>query len=332
MTTARTPAPQSRDGLVLRPLAGPEELDLFLGLEYVLDDELAEDLGTGRRLPEWMWVALRGDRVVARIAWWTGVPGGEPQALDFFDLDPALPAEERIATGLRLLETATAAVVPAGAPRPEYGRFLPSDWREDDTVREQLETLFAVLERAGARPLVERLRLEWRPGTPVAEPSGRLAFRPVRDREDLVALMTPVMAGTLDAHGQADLASGLSAREAAEQHYDEEFAHYASPREWWRIAELPGTAEPVGFVVPARNNYHHTIAYIGVLPAHRGHGYIDDVLREGTALLAARDVPRIRAATDLGNVPMANAFARAGYVNFQRAINFVWDVPGTTGS
>jgi hypothetical protein len=66
----------------------------------------------------------------------------------------------------------------------------------------------------------------------VSEPTGRLEFRPVRDREDLVALMTPVMEGTLDAHGRADLASGLTAREAAEKHDDEEFAHYASPREW----------------------------------------------------------------------------------------------------
>lgn len=47
---------------------------------------------------------------------------------------------------------------------------------------------------------------------------------------------------------------------------------------------------------------------------------------------AGQDVPRIRAATDLANVPMANAFARAGYVNFERAINFICDAPGAAGS
>ncbi|MEU4078843.1 GNAT family N-acetyltransferase [Streptomyces venezuelae] len=317
--------------LVIRPLAGPGELDLFLRLSYSLDHELAGDLATGRRVPEWMWVALDGDRLLGRIAWWTNAAGGEPQALDFFDLSPELSTEERAAIGLRLLETATAAVVPAGTRRPEFGRFLPADWREVPATRSLLESVFGALVATGARPLVERLRLEWRPGTPVPEPKGRLEFRPVRDREDLVALMTPVMEGTLDAHGQADLASGLSAREAAEQHYDEEFAHYSSPREWWRVAQLPGTGEPVGFVVPARNNYHHTIAYIGVLPAHRGHGYIDDILAEGTRVLAGVDVPRIRAATDLGNVPMAAAFARAGYDAFEHAINYVWDAPGVAG-
>ncbi|MET9951993.1 GNAT family N-acetyltransferase [Streptomyces sp. NPDC006339] len=316
--------------LVVRPLTGPQELDLFNRLTYVLDHELADDLATGRRVPEWLWVALRGDRVVGRVGWWTGRPGAEPQALDFFDLDPELPAEDAAEVGLRLLQTAAAAVLKGGV-WPEFGRFMPADWREVPETRARLETLFGILEASGARPLVERLRLEWRPGTPVPEPSGRLVFRPVKDREDLLALMTPVMEGTLDAHGQADLKSGLSPREAAELHYDEELAHYGTPRDWWRIAELPGSGEPVGFVVPARNNYHPIIAYIGVLPAHRGHGYIDDILAEGTRVLAAQDVPRIRAATDVGNVPMARSFARAGYVTFERAINFVWDAPGMSG-
>lgn len=311
-------------GLTVRPISGPEELGLFCRLSYVLDHELADDLAAGRRRPEWMWVALRGDRVVARIAWW-GKGGKEPLLLDFFDLDDTLPEPERGEAGLQLLETATAAVVPAGAPRPEYGRFVPPGWRADPAARDVVEARVRVMERSGARMLVERLRLEWRAGTPVPADGGRLRFRPVAGREDLLALMTPVMEGTLDAHGQQDLASGLSAREAAEKHYDEELAHYSTPREWWRVAELPDGG-PVGFVIPARNSYHPVIAYIGVLPAQRGHGYIDELLAEGTRVLAGQDgVERIRAATDLGNVPMAKSFARLGYVNFERAFDMVWD-------
>jgi RimJ/RimL family protein N-acetyltransferase len=59
---------------------------------------------------------------------------------------------------------------------------------------------------------------------------------------------------------------------------------------------------------------------LAVPPARRGNGYVDDVLAEGTRVLAAKGVPRIRASTDLGNTPMANAFRRAGYVNFEREI------------
>ena len=134
--------------------------------------------------------------------------------------------------------------------------------------------------------------------------------------------MTRVLDGTLDAHSRADLAQ-MSVEQAAIRHYEDELAQYASPREWWRIATLPD-GEPVGFVTPGRNNYNPIIGYLGVLPAHRGNGYIDDILAEGTRILAAQNVPRIRAATDLDNVPMANAFARAGWTNFQRAITMTW--------
>lgn len=310
----------------VRPLAGPDELGLFCRLSYVLDHELPDDLATGCRRPEWMWVALRGGRVAARVSWWTTPGGSEPLALDFFDVDDSLPEPERGEIGLRLLETATAAVVPAGTARPEYGRFVPPDWHEDPVARDIVEARIRIMEASGARMLVERLRLEWRAGTPVPEDTGRLVFRPVTGREDLLALMTPVMEGTLDAHAQEDLATGMGARKAAEKHYDEELANFRTPQEWWRIAELPG-GEPVGFVVPARNNYNPIIAYLGVLPAHRGHGYIDDILAEGTRVLAAQGVDRIRAATDLGNVPMAKSFERLGYVTFERAFNMVWDQP-----
>jgi RimJ/RimL family protein N-acetyltransferase len=134
--------------------------------------------------------------------------------------------------------------------------------------------------------------------------------------------MTAVLDGTLDAHSRADL-SHMSARDAAVRQYEDELAGYSSPREWWRIATLP-EGDPVGFVIPARNDYNPIIAYIAVVPQHRGHGYVDAILAEGTRVLAAQNVPRIRASTDLGNTPMAEAFRRAGYVNFERALTMTW--------
>ena len=142
---------------------------------------------------------------------------------------------------------------------------------------------------------------------------------------ELLALMTDVMDGTLDAHGRDDLTL-MTPREAAAKHYDEELAQYTSPRDWWRIAELPG-GEPAGFVIPAHNGYSAIIAYLGVVPAHRGHGYIADILAEGTRVLAAQNVPFIRASTDLGNVPMAAAFHRAGWVTTGHQIDMTWERP-----
>ena len=302
--------------LTLRPITGPDELDLFNSLPYVLNDEVGGDMAAGRRRPEWLWLALRGDRVVARAGWWSRAGDRHPLLMDIFDIDGDID------DGVRLLKTALAVVVPAGTTPPQYLRFLPADWREHQHTRQAVDDRMGVLQRAGAKLFVERLRLEWRPGTPVADLSGRLAFRPVRNPGELIELMTLVLDGTLDAHSRDDL-TRMTRRRAARERYHDEFESYASPHEWWRIATLPD-GEPVGFVIPAHNGYHPVIAYLGVVPAHRGHGYIHDVLAVGTSLLAAQNVPRIRAATDVGNTPMAAAFARAGYVNFERQIDMTW--------
>jgi RimJ/RimL family protein N-acetyltransferase len=311
-----------QDDLTMRPITGPEELDLFSQLPYTLDEELADDLATGRRRPEWMWVALRGDRLLARAAWWSRPGGGAPRILDVLDLDDSTPGPDRVDTGVLLLHTAMAATFPNGSLPCEYSRFVPPHWRDNAVTRQAVEDRMTVLERTGARLFVERLRLEWRPEATVPEPGGRLAFRPVHDADELVALMTSVLDGTLDAHSRDDL-TRMSAHEAAVKHYEDELSRYTSPRDWWRIATLPH-GEPVGFVIPARNDYNPIIAYIAVLPAHRGNGYVDDILTEGTRVLAEQDVPRIRASTDLGNIPMAKAFHRAGYDAFGREINMTW--------
>ncbi|MYU54380.1 GNAT family N-acetyltransferase [Streptomyces sp. SID7805] len=311
-----------QNDLTMRPITGCEELDLFSQLPYVFNGELADDLAAGRRRPAWMWVALRGDRLLARAAWWSRRDGDAPFILDILDIDDSAADPDRVDIGVRLLHTATAAILPNGARPPEYSRFVPPDWRENAATRQAVEDRMTVLERTGAQLFVERLRWDWRPQSPVPEPGGRLAFRPVHDAEELVTLMALALDGTLDAHSRDDL-TRMSVHEAAVKHYEEELARYTSPRDWWRIATLPG-GEPVGFVIPARNDYNPIIAYLAVLPAHRGNGYIDDILAEGTRILAEQNVPRIRASTDLGNTPMANAFRRAGYLNFEREINMTW--------
>jgi RimJ/RimL family protein N-acetyltransferase len=303
------------DELVLRPITGPEELDFFNRLPYALNEELAEDLTTRRRRSEWLWLALRGDEIVARAGWWSRPGADDPELMDIFDLTGS--ADD----GVRLLEAALAAVV-AGATPPEFGRFVPGDWRDHEDVERGVRDRMSALERVGARLFVERLRLEWLPGTPIAEPSGRLTFRAVREPAELIALMTLVLDGTLDAHSLAEL-TRMTAQQSAEEQFHNVFDAYTSPHAWWQIAETP-LGEPVGFVIPAHNGYHSIIAYIGVVPAHRGRGYIDDLLAEGTRLLAAEGVPRIRAATDVANLPMARAFTRAGYATFERKIDMTW--------
>jgi GNAT superfamily N-acetyltransferase len=299
--------------LVVRPLSGPDEIDLFNQLPYVLNDQVADDLPAGRRRTEWLWVALEGDRLVARAGWWARAGDEHPFLMDIFDVDGSA------SDGRALLSRALPAMTNPGASSPpEFLRFVPAEGPFSGPWR-------TVLEESGARLLVERRRLEWRPSSPLPPSSGRLSFRPADNPAELIDLMTLVLDGTLDAHSRTDL-KRLSPVEAATEQYHDELIRYPSPRAWWRIATLePG--DPVGFVIPARNDYNAVIAYIGVVPAHRGHGYIDDILAEGTRILAAEGVPRIRANTDVGNFPMEAAFARAGYETFQRQIDLTWPAP-----
>src|SRR5262245_40899806 len=161
--------------LTVRPITGPDELDLFNRLPYVLNDEIGSDLAAGRRRPKWLWLALRGDRVVARAGWWSRVGDEHPHLMDVFGIVGDTH------DGVRLLQTALPAVVPAGATPPNYIRFVPANWRDRDDTRQAVDDRMGVLERVGAKLFVERLRLQWRPGTPIPEPSGRLVFRPVHD-------------------------------------------------------------------------------------------------------------------------------------------------------
>ncbi len=308
--------------LTMRPISGRVELEMFCQLPYVLNEELSDDLATGRRRPEWMWVALRGERVAARVAWWGNAEKDILQVLDVLDVDDASTGVDRVDLMTELLSAAMAQVVPAGSRPPEYSRFVSPDWRNHPTTASDMADRMAALERTGARPLVERLRFQWNPGTPIPGPTKGVKFRQPLDDGEILELMTLAMDGTLDAHSQDDLAH-MPPREAAARHFYDELASYKSPRTWWQVA-VRGDGEPVGFVMPARNHYNAIIAYLAVLPRHRGNGYVNDILAKGTDILARENVPRIRASTDLANVPMSAAFERAGWNNFERTINMTW--------
>jgi hypothetical protein len=118
-----------------------------------------------------MWVALRGDRLLARLSWWRQ-GDGPPFLLDIFDIDDHGGDRDRVDIGVRLPEAAMAEVVPAGTRPPAYIRVVPSDWGGSEEARGVVEDRMLALERVGARPFVERLRFQWLPGTPVPSPQG----------------------------------------------------------------------------------------------------------------------------------------------------------------
>jgi GNAT superfamily N-acetyltransferase len=207
------------------------------------------------------------------------------------------------------------------AEPPEYHVFVPGDWREDAEVVEALTWRQEAVKRAGLSSLLERSRYEWTPEAGVPKPSGRVTFRAEPDDEVFVDLVTRVLDGSLDTTSTveaAEMGAEAQGRSDVDFHRDVMLGE----RSWWRVAEN-ADGEVVGFGFPSRNPGSPAVGYLGVLPEHRGHGYVDDILGEITRILADEvGAEAIRADTDLQSTPMAACFGRAGSRNFARRLVF----------
>jgi RimJ/RimL family protein N-acetyltransferase len=328
----------------LEPLVVPDPVSR---LEAVV---FRRSLAMGEYRPEWMWLAETGPGpggiAVAAIWWGNGDtapvqpdepnrPDG-PNGLDAILARPDLPRERRVAAAAGLLAAAHRGL-DRSRTLPSFAVHLPVDWRQRREVVAALSWRWEAASAAGLTDDLERLRFEWRPasarpatGQPAAVPSGtakpaRLVFRRESDDEVFADLFRRTLAGTLDATSRrmADVIG-----EYAQARSDVDFYRDRMPgdRDWWFTAHRSDgkhgpEGEPVGFGIPARNNHAPVVGYIGVLPEHRGHGYIDDILAEVTRILATEARAFIiYADTDVANKPMAAAFERAGYRNTARRL------------
>ena len=300
--------------LVVRPI-GPDEVELFtsftdaspLGLKPPLAMYL-DGLHQWYR-PAWSWVALGDGQVVARVAF-SGPPDAKlPFAMGSLEIGTH---PDRVETGVALVRTAYGAMTGGGTGeggRPEYRQFLPVDWHEHADMRAAVDDRRTVARLAGLRLLVERLELRWpaEPGAALPPRPGRLTFRPVGDDAEVLAVVRGTLEGTLDAHASRDVARDGVA--AAARAITEELP---GPRSLVRLAYDPAETS-VGITVPGLRPWGADISYVGVLPDHRGNGYAEELLVEASHLLVEGGATEIVAATDVGNTPMAAAFARCGY-------------------
>lgn len=288
-------------------------------------------LADGQYRPEWTWIAEgpadaagSGRELLAVAVWWGPPAHATPGALDAVYVNDALvPEGRRTVLAAELLAAAHAAYERAGAAeRPAFHIFLPGDFRERPEVVEALAWRQEVARSAGLVGSLERLRYEWKPEDGLREPSAqRLTFSAEPDDEVFVDLFRRVLEGTLDATTRME-----SERVGAEEQARNDVAFYRDvmlgERSWWRVAR-DGSGEAVGFGLPSRNHAGPVVGYLGVLPEHRGHGYVDEILARITGFLATETgsrPPQIRADTDLTNRPTAAAFERAGYRNETRRL------------
>lgn len=305
--------------LIFRPLQ-PGEFHLFnryahaptsgVGMRSRSFDECVAE---GLVRHDWVWVAQRratGD-VVARAAF-SAPPGNEhPFGLDWFD--PGV-GEDRVEVGAALLRAAYGTLVtgdyqvPTGNNRPDYHLLLPVDWHDRADARADAADRIAAAERAGLRFFVERVNVRWTPECGLPPRSTRLRFGPATADVLVADVLAALCEDTLDAYAIRDV-QRYGVRRAAELAV-KEFAEW--PREWWRLGYDPD-GSVVGIVMPTKVGDHATLSYVGVVPAHRGRHYCDDLVTEALHIFTEAGVQVVDDATDVGNEPMVATFERVGY-------------------
>lgn len=262
--------------------------------------QLAAAFDEGRTRPEWCFAEGQ-----ARLAYWAPFPGSEPMIVWQFDPGP----DPRAAAVLlrRSLHAMGLRKIICDIPlKPGLTPVV------DRAVEHEALTL------AGFAMEVERLALEWVTGTDIPPDAGRLTYRPARrlPGAEVIDLLVRISEGSLDHDTRVEAATSGAEREARWM-YDDLMNRKAKLS--WFVIGYAGDS-PVGLVAPD----DHSIAYIGVVPERRGHGYVDDLLAKGTRTLAEAGLQRIVAATDVANTPSANAFLRAGYSEVGRVFRYYW--------
>jgi RimJ/RimL family protein N-acetyltransferase len=206
--------------------------------------------------------------------------------------------------GRRLIEEALAALPPEvialdAHANPEY--MVGSEVRR------------AVFEAAGLPLFQEKEGFVWTPDAspaPVAEP--RLTMRPIVEvgRDLYAQTMSRATDGTLDR--QDRYYAALVGRDG----WGPEMLGYLSDEDApsWLLA-FDSAGEVVGYVALGRFEQPErgTIIHIGVVPEHRGRGYVTDLLRACNEAAIGRGLVNVLSDVDVENPPMIAAMERAGH-------------------
>jgi len=155
----------------------------------------------------------------------------------------------------------------------------------------------------------EKIGFTWEDNGEPILPGDRLTFRSIDQSgiDAYRAVMAPCGDGTLDRNDR------YYWHGCGPDNWAAQMTEYLGPEDapMW----LTGFHEdvPVGYVaVSAVDDWGSTIVHVGVLPEHRGHGYIQDLLMAGMASARRRGIVTMLSDVDVLNAPMRHAMIRAG--------------------
>jgi hypothetical protein len=271
---------------------------------------------TGTSRPDWCFVAEDGERIIGRAMYWALPARTMPMVVDFLD---APWTGSYLDVGVALLQDTLARFRRQGAETMRYELILPSPFNDYPEKRVD------ILEHVGFSVRREGDRWEWTADAAPLAPAGRVVFRPWPEvgEEAFVGALGRTLEGTLDRwleYNRQHLGAEAAAREYVAS--AQELRHEPT---WWHLAYTPDGAL-IGVIMASANDGGPIVDYVGIVPEQRGHGYVDDLLAQGIAVLRAAGATRIRADSDTRSLPMARAFRRAGFRSFSTRVVYTIDL------
>jgi len=270
-----------------------------------LEAEFAEMWRDGESRPEWCFVAEDEHRPVGRLAIAALPVGCGITTLEHRLLAPWLADGDAGAVGsARSLLDAAVAALPPGAQT--------LDARLNAESHPHLATWRSALESSGFALFQEKRGFVWTDDRgPLPDPSG-LGFRSLGEigRDEYAAAMARGIEGTLDRNDRHYV--GLCGPDG----WGREMLGYIGPGDEasWLVAVAPdgwlaGYVAVSAFGEPETG----TIIHIGVMPEHRGRGYVDELLAAAARAARVRGLRHILSDVDTENAPMLAAMRRAGH-------------------
>lgn len=297
--------------MVIRPIRR-EELKTFANFSDCLEQNkhflayLTEMLALGYVRLEWCFVAEEAGKFIGRIVYWSLPSLEKPVIVDILEVPWS---ENYLEVGTNLLKYSLAQLHFQSTDSIEYELDSPSS--DFTSLQKRIE----VFEHFGFLLKRETIRFEWKDIQTQTVPSNRLNFRSLDKvgEDTFINAIAQVSSQTLDSsilHHQTRLGS----QQEATERFNLLKAFKYQPT-WWQLAY---THEEilVGLIMPIENDGGATIGYIGVIPEHRGKGYVNDLLNQGTLTLKSNGAARIRSDADINNAPMIRAFQHARYKQF----------------
>lgn len=276
-------------------------------------DDVAEATASlwesGASRPGWCFVVAHAGNPVGRVGFRVAPTTTDPRWLG------TLPPEELFVFGLEVpwdgdyLGPGRALLADAAAQlRGDVPDLLEvrinNEWHPNAVARRRL------LEACGMGLFHEKQGFGWVDDGAPLDTGDRLTFRSIDETGDDVyrAVMAPCGEGTLDRNdryywegcGPENWAAQMTA------FVDDD------DRPMW-LTGWEG-ADPVGYIaVSTVEEWGSTIAHVGVVPQHRGNGYIHDLLAAGALAARRSGISTGLSDVDVVNEPMMAAMRRAGH-------------------